>query len=413
MKLSRFTALILFFGVVLLAVPPTVVAEDEDANEDGNDQQEEEEEEQQQDDAGDDNANAQQNYGGNDDWNSVEAEYAGDDYIKYWTGYAILPKTCIKLGGQDVVVFSVFENGYKQCSDKPMGTYYTPVPYFLQAYLAQIMTNQQDMGYEDYELPESSQYAECTYKAVNGEAYYVMAGCDDSNKHQLAVNIYQDETCEKPSSVDGMDDSNIDISDIQIPFQKCQACVAWVDKNDDEVDDQYYEDKQVNAPLCSKVWALKSKCGARCKRKSKERTAADMWQRADIVLLTTLSIFAAGMLAAVIKKRHKIEEKEGSLLADPTVVSKKSAIRWIPEKQLYMGVGGAFFLFVVFALFTAKKMAWFIIICLNLALFGYLLKLVMEHMEVSGDDEDDEDDDDEEEDEDSEKPQLTNLPAFT
>ena len=41
--------------------------------------------------------------------------------------------------------------------------------------------------------------------------------------------------------------------------------------NDDEVDDRYYENKQINAPLCSQVWSLKEKCGMKCKRLSKEK----------------------------------------------------------------------------------------------------------------------------------------------
>lgn len=179
---------------------------------------------------------------------------------------------------------------------QPLGTYYVPVQYFLQAYLQQVEANQINMGNEDYELPAESVYSECTYKAVNGVDYYVMAGCDDTDRHQLAVNIYSDNTCETPSkNAAGMDDANIDISDIQIPFQQCQQCVIWMDVNDDEVDDKYYENKQISAPLCSKVWSLKEKCGMKCKRLSKEKGAGrSWWNGSDVILLLAMSAFAGG-----------------------------------------------------------------------------------------------------------------------
>ena len=44
----------------------------------------------------------------------------------------------------DVIVFSVFEHGYKQCSDEPMGTYVTDVPTFVYAYMQQKLQNVSD-----------------------------------------------------------------------------------------------------------------------------------------------------------------------------------------------------------------------------------------------------------------------------
>ena len=108
------------------------------------------------------------------------------------------------------------EHGYKQCGDRPMGTYITPVPTFMQGYLDYYTQIQEDMGYEDYELPEASQYMYCTRYVVNGEEYWLQMGCSDSTSQSIAVNIYSDNTCTTRSSVDGYDDANIDLSEVQV-----------------------------------------------------------------------------------------------------------------------------------------------------------------------------------------------------
>ena len=116
----------------------------------------------------------------------------------------------------DVIVYTVHEHGYKQCGDRPMGTYITPVPTFMQGYLDYYTQIQEDMGYEDYELPEASQYMYCTRYEVNGEEYWLQMGCSDSTSQSIAVNIYSDNTCTTRSSVDGYDDANIDLSEVQV-----------------------------------------------------------------------------------------------------------------------------------------------------------------------------------------------------
>ena len=141
---------------------------------------------------------------------------AGDDYIKYWTDYAILPKRCIVYNNVDVIVYSVHEQAYKQCSDDPIGTYISPVPTFLEGYLTEYTQIQNDMGYDDYELPDSAQYAYCTQKQINGQQYWLQMGCTDGTSQSISVNIYSDNTCETRSVVDGYDDANIDVSEIQV-----------------------------------------------------------------------------------------------------------------------------------------------------------------------------------------------------
>jgi hypothetical protein len=97
-----------------------------------------------------------------------------------------------------------------------MGTYITPVASFLGGYLEYYTQIQQDKGYDDYEMPEAGQYAYCTRKVVNGVEYWLQMGCSDGTSQSIAVNIYTDNTCTTRSTVDGYDDANVDVSDIQV-----------------------------------------------------------------------------------------------------------------------------------------------------------------------------------------------------
>ncbi len=126
-----------------------------------------------------------------------------------------------------MVVFSVHEHGYKQCSDEPLGTYITPVANFLEGYLQYYTQLQQDKGYDDYETPESAQYEYCTRTVVENTEYWLQVGCSDGTSQSIAVNIYSDNTCTTRSSVDGYDDANIDVSDIQVSLPACLLAVLF------------------------------------------------------------------------------------------------------------------------------------------------------------------------------------------
>jgi hypothetical protein len=116
----------------------------------------------------------------------------------------------------DVIVWSIFAKGYNQCSDDPMGTYITPVPTFVNAYLEQVEEQESDKGNDDYATPDSATYTQCTQMVIQNKEYYVMLGCTDGTSQSISVNIYSDNTCETRSIVDGYDDANIDVSDIQV-----------------------------------------------------------------------------------------------------------------------------------------------------------------------------------------------------
>jgi hypothetical protein len=118
----------------------------------------------------------------------------------------------------DVIVFSVFEHAYKQCSDEPRGTYYVPVPLFVDAYMNQLAQNKADINNDDWEIPATAAYTSCTQIEVQNQKYFVQLGCTDGTSQSISVNIYADNTCETRDFENGLDDSNIDVSDIQVGY---------------------------------------------------------------------------------------------------------------------------------------------------------------------------------------------------
>lgn len=113
-----------------------------------------------------------------------------------------------------MIVFQMYNSNY--CSDSLLGTYVTPVPEFVNGYLQEKQQQMQDMGADDYEFPDVSQYTSCTPFQIQGVYYYFQMGCADDSSRKLAVNIYSDKDCTTRSAVDGYDDSNIDVSDIRV-----------------------------------------------------------------------------------------------------------------------------------------------------------------------------------------------------
>ena len=220
-----------------------------------------------------------------------------EDAIEYWTDFAIYPKRCINYNGNDMIMYSMFEQSSNHCTDSPMGTYISSVPTFTSAYLDQAADNAADAG-EDYEYPEMATYVDCTNKQINGVDYYLQLGCNDDDSSQLAVNIYTDAQCTERSVVDGYDDANM-VMDFSVSFNKCTPCVIWMDKNDDEIDDQYYVNKQTNAPLCSTMWDYREDCNGKCQLMGKETVAREGWNKADKVLLSILSLFGESSFAFI------------------------------------------------------------------------------------------------------------------
>ena len=177
------------------------------------------------DDGGDDYA--ADDYGGDDyadDYAAVvyEDDYMYEaDYIQYFTTYALLPKRCIVYNQVDVIVYQLFKNGYKQCSDTPMGTYITNTATFVGAYLDQKELEYADTGVDDYVEPAAAGFMYCTEVEVDDNQYYAMLGCHQNSTQQLSVNLFYDNACteraNKEYSEDYDDDAQqLDLSGIQV-----------------------------------------------------------------------------------------------------------------------------------------------------------------------------------------------------
>lgn len=146
----------------------------------------------------------------------------------------------------------------------------------------------------------------------------------------------------------------------------------WVDKNDDQIDDMFYENRQTNAPLCSTAWSYKQTCDRKCQRTGLEPREKEGWSTPDKILLAILAIFGAGMLLAILRKRQNMSNKDALL--------EQAAMSAAGLQQAH--VIGIFVLVVivitVFALLQLKNITWALLLIMNTALFGYLMKLTVD-----------------------------------
>jgi hypothetical protein len=147
---------------------------------------------------------------------------------------------------------------------------------------------------------------------------------------------------------------------------------VWIDQNDDAIDDQFYENRQTEAPLCSTAWNYKQTCNRKCQRTGLEPKEKDGWSTPDKMLLAILSIFGFGMLIAILRKRQKMSNKDALL--------EQAAMSAAGLQQAH--VIGIFVLIVivitVFALLQLKNITWALLLIMNTALFGYLMKLTVD-----------------------------------
>jgi len=136
------------FGIVLAFHAASVFAADDDAaaaGDDGNEQ-----------------------YYQQDDDDKSDNYTGGNDFIKYWTAYAILPLKCINYGGKDVIVHSMYEKYYNHCADKVLGTYSIDVPTYMSAYANQLALHGEDLCGDDYVAPDTT-YVSCyPYESSSG-----------------------------------------------------------------------------------------------------------------------------------------------------------------------------------------------------------------------------------------------------
>jgi len=318
--------------------------------------------------------------GGDDDYNAVvyEDDYMNEeDWIQYWTTYALLPKRCIIYNNVDQIIYQMHLNGYKQCGDSPTGTYITPVSTFVSAYIDQLSLESSDQGIDDYVYPGALDYSYCTNMQVNGVDYYLKMGCNESDTQQIALNLFSDDTCEtrisSESSSNDIDISGIDVSGIQIPFKQCHSCVVWMDRDDDDaIDDQFYEKRRRYPPLCSQVWKNKQECDRSCQKTSMEKVYREGWNKSDKVLLTVLTLFSCLMVCGIVRQRRNMSNKD-ALLEQAAMTSVG-----LQQSHIVIIFAVAIIIIVIFASLCMKDITWTMLLVLNVVLFAYLLKLTVD-----------------------------------
>mmetsp|Transcript_5403 Transcript_5403/g.7066 ORF Transcript_5403/g.7066 Transcript_5403/m.7066 type:complete len:392 (-) Transcript_5403:201-1376(-) len=311
------------------------------------------------------------------DENNAENQYEGyemengDDYIQYWTAYHIQPKRCVVYKGIDVIVFDVFGDD-DQCSKTPQGTYYAPVPEYMEGWLSEIAQKMEDQGVDDYVPPESSDYQYCTQTQVDDSVYNLMLGCADNTTQSIAVNVYSDDQCENKLVYGDTDDSRIDISDIQVPFKKCQSCVNWVNKNDDQIDDQFYVNRQMLAPLCSTAWNYKENCGKKC-QKIGLAEEKEGWTTSDLTLIITMLAFGSIVTGLIWRRRSRMPSKDALV--------EQAALASAGLQQIHIAAFGVVLLLLIAGAAWAgfKNLAFTLLLLVDFTLFAYFLKLTLDY----------------------------------
>jgi hypothetical protein len=146
----------------------------------------------------------------------------------------------------------------------------------------------------------------------------------------------------------------------------------WVNKNDDQVDDMFYENRQTQAPLCSTAWNYKADCNRKCQRMGAEAKQKDGWTTPDKILLAILAVFGLGMLAAILRKRQKMSNKDA--LLEQAAMSAAG----LQQAHVIGVVVLVVIVITVFALLQLKNITWALLLIMNTALFGYLMKLTVD-----------------------------------
>merc|ERR1712130_1084044 len=103
-------------------------------------------------------------------------------------------------------------------------------------------------------------------------------------------------------------------------------------------------------------------CDKKCQRMGLEPKENQGWNNSDKVLLVVLSIFGAGMLISILKKRKKMSNKDALL--------EQAAMSAAGLQQSHV--------MCIFALLGLKSITWALLLIMNTVLFGYLMKLTVD-----------------------------------
>jgi len=262
------------------------------------------------------------------------------------TSYFILPKKCIHIQNKDVIVYDIFDNGDSECSDGSEG-FYTDVPTYVAA-----------MNKHDKNTYVADSYLDCIEKKVRGKPYYVRLGCSTTSTQALAVNLYEDSSCSTLSTLGSI--TELDVSDLEIPFKRCTSCAYW---------DSEYRDGSYYSEFCAILVQSGEECNNRCTKVSSVSVLNDGWTDSDKFLLGFLSIFGAALFVGIVLERQKMSKKEALLEEAAMTVAGL-------QKVHVCGIIVLFLLVVlIFALLQMKTLTWGLLLLSNIILFMYLIKL--------------------------------------
>lgn len=140
-----------------------------------------------------------------------------------------------------------------------------------------------------------------------------------------------------------------------------------------EVDDGFYQKRMTDAPMCSTAWNGKSACDRKCQHIGIEKKQYEQgWNTSDQLLFGIIGIFAFIMLGLIIRKRYKMSNKD-ALLEQAAL----SAAGLQPPHIIGMFMLTILVIFV-FGFLGLKDITWALLLVLNTALFGYLMKLTID-----------------------------------
>lgn len=140
--------------------------------------------------------------------------------------------------------------------------------------------------------------------------------------------------------------------------------------NKDNVDDQFYEDRQKEAPLCMAAWQSRTECGKKCLHTGLERDSR--WNTSDQILLVILVAFAGTLVALIMRKRQKMSNKDTLL--------EHAALNAVGLQQPHV-IGVCILVVLVVAVFVLlglKKVTWVLLLFINTVLFAYMMKLTID-----------------------------------
>lgn len=307
-----------------------------------------------------------------------------------WSDYAIYPQSCISDSDGDFVVFDVYGSGHNDCKKKSVGTYKSPVQYFVKAYVKQKMQEAEQMG-GDYDVDEEAlNYLICQQFQYNNNYFFVQIGCRDNTGKGFQIHSYSDQYCTQKLENQNYN-LGIDTSSLMVGFEYCKSCVytsQYGNQNNNNANgnnyyggNNYYNGNQQaykhESPLCGAAWNYKETCNRKCKKAAKNGSSSkrgsggstEAFTSGGKVLLWLMSFTAFFFLLAGLAQRKKLS-KSDAVLEDAAVKSAGIDKKFIPRIII------CYALFIIFLiLFKRKILTWFFLTVGNIGLLWYYCHL--------------------------------------